>query len=133
MLKPIIRMLAFATCIFYPGLANGGILTAEEAKEVATDFFQNADVSRLADVGSLELVYVEKVDTTPRYYIFNATDKKGFIIVSADDTALPVMAYSTTSAWLPQAMPEAAERLLETPASVLKSSSRRSPDRKSVV
>lgn len=37
------------------------------------------------------------------------------------------MAYSTTSAWLPQAMPEAAERLLETPASVLKSSSRRSP------
>lgn len=38
MLKPIIRMLAFATCIFYPGLANGGILTAEEAKEVATDF-----------------------------------------------------------------------------------------------
>lgn len=129
MLKPIIRMLAFATCIFYPGLANGGILTAEEAKEVATDFFQNADVSRLADVGSLELAYVEKVDTTPRYYIFNATDKKGFIIVSADDTALPVMAYSTTSAWLPQAMPEAAERLLETPASVLKSSSKRSPGR----
>ncbi len=80
MLKPIIRMLAFATCIFYPGLANGGILTAEEAKEVATDFFQNADVSRLADVGSLELVYVEKVDTTPRYYIFNATDKKALLL-----------------------------------------------------
>lgn len=129
MLKPIIRMLAFATCIFYPGLAKGGILTAEEAKEVATDFFQNADVSRLSAGNSLELAYVEKVDTTPRYYIFNATDKKGFIIVSADDTALPVMAYSTTSAWLPQAMPEAAERLLETPASVLKSGSKRSPGR----
>ena len=60
MLKPIIRMLAFATCIFYPGLANGGILTAEGSERGGYRFFQNADVSRLADVGSLELVYVEK-------------------------------------------------------------------------
>lgn len=114
MLKPTFRVLTIAASIFYPVLAHGGILTAEEAKVVATDFFQNVDVSRLADANALKLAYIDKIDTTPRYYVFNATDEKGFIVVSADDTALPVMAYSTTSAWIPQSMPEAAGRLLET-------------------
>lgn len=42
MLKPIFRVLTIAASIFYPVLAHGGILTAEEAKVVATDFFQTS-------------------------------------------------------------------------------------------
>ncbi|MDE6358041.1 MAG: hypothetical protein K2L29_00415, partial [Duncaniella sp.] len=64
MLKPIFRVLTIAASIFYPVLAHGGILTAEEAKVVATDFFQNVDVSRLADANALKLAYIDKIDTT---------------------------------------------------------------------
>lgn len=35
-------------------------------------------------------------DDTPPYYIFNAGDGEGFVIVSGDDTAAPVLGYSDT-------------------------------------
>lgn len=129
MLKPLFRMLALAGLILSPGLAKGSILTAAEAKDVATGFFRNVSDAHAGNSDVLTLTYIEKTDSTPRYYIFNATDNKGFVIVSADDSALPVMAYSTTSAWLPQAMPEAAERLLDNTVAAPSSSRMRSPSR----
>ena len=57
-----------------PGLARGGVLTADGAKTAAATFFRNGDVSRLADVDALKLVHVETAGSTPKYYVFNAID-----------------------------------------------------------
>lgn len=118
MLKPIFRILAVSLMGAGPAVVQGAILTPDEAKVVATDFFRNTDATRLSYADALELAHTEKVDAMPRYYVFNAIDGRGFIIVSADDTALPVMAYSSSSSWLPGAMPEAAGRILDTAAEV---------------
>lgn len=118
MLKPIFRILAVSFMGAGPVMVQGAILTPDEAKVVATGFFRTTDTARLSDADALELAHTEKADAKPLYYVFNATDGKGFIIVSADDTALPVMAYSSSSSWLPGVMPEAAGRLLDTAAEV---------------
>ena len=99
MLKPVLKTLLVAGGILSPALAWGGILTADEAKGVATEFFRNAELSRLASPDALTLAHVESVASAPAYYVFNATDERGFIIVSADDSALPVVAYSFSSIW----------------------------------
>lgn len=118
MLKPIFRILAVSLIGAGPVVVQGAILTPDEAKVVATDFFRNTDATHLSDAGALQLAHTEKVNAQPRYYVFNAIDGRGFIIVSADDTALPVMAYSSSSSWLPGAMPEAAGRIVDTAAEV---------------
>ena len=88
MLKQILQTLFIGSCMLTPGLARGGVLTADGAKTAAATFFRNGDVSRLADVDALKLVHVETAGSTPKYYVFNAIDGEGFIIVSADDTAV---------------------------------------------
>ncbi len=113
MLKPVLKTLLVAGGILSPALAWGGILTADEAKGVATEFFRNAELSRLASPDALTLAHVESVASAPAYYVFNATDERGFIIVSADDSALPVVAYSFSSIWEPRNVPELAGSLLE--------------------
>ena len=40
-------------------------------------------------------------------YIFNVKDGEGFVIVSGDDCASPVLAYSTESSWVPELLPPA--------------------------
>ena len=112
MLKQILQTLFIGSCMLTPGLARGGVLTADGAKTAAATFFRNGDVSRLADVDALKLVHVETAGSTPKYYVFNAIDGEGFIIVSADDTVEPVIGFSTTSVWQQQSVPEMAGQML---------------------
>ena len=111
MLKQILQTLFIGSCMLTPGLARGGVLTADGAKTAAATFFRNGDVSRLADVDALKLVHVETAGSTPKYYVFNAIDGEGFIIVSADDTVEPVIGFSTTSVWQQQSVPEMAGQM----------------------
>lgn len=113
MFKTILQMLILASCVFYPLRVKGGTRTESEAKAIASDFFRTAAVDRLASDGAWQLAHVAEKSGKATYYVFNATDKKGFVIISADDSSMSVMAYSTTSNWQPQGVPEAAEALLE--------------------
>lgn len=130
MLKPILQTLILAAGMLSPAMASGGILTADEAKEVAAGFFREGDVTRLADVDALTLAHVENSGSGPSHYIFNAADGMGFIIVSADDNKIPVIAYSTTSSWQTKSVPGAAELLLENANIPDKSSARKAPVRR---
>ena len=77
-------------------------VTEEKAKELATQFLQSARGTRSSSI-SLELVYNGKNAATrssgenPPLYIFNNTTGKGFVIVSGDNAAIPVLAYSKVS------------------------------------
>lgn len=99
MFKYILQGLLFAACTLSPTISRASILDVKDARNVAADFFRSGGVSRLADVEALTLVHTERTASEPVYYVFNATDGEGFIIVSADDGALPVLGYSYNASW----------------------------------
>jgi hypothetical protein len=53
-----------------------------------------------------------KTDVSVYFYVFNA-DKRGFVIVSGDDIAEPVLGYSDEGAFLPENLAEATQKWLE--------------------
>ncbi|HEX7412537.1 MAG TPA: Spi family protease inhibitor, partial [Bacteroidia bacterium] len=69
-------------------------VTPATAQQVAEAFYKrNAKVQ----VINLTLAYTEKsANGLPVYYGFNVNTKDGFVIVTADDAAHPIIGYSTT-------------------------------------
>lgn len=85
----------------------------EEAARIATDFFSAGNVSRLSSIDALELVCAsKKSDGTPVYYVFNAKDSRGFIIISADDNAIPIVGYSYESSFMPDNVSDATVKMI---------------------
>lgn len=118
MFKPNLQTLILALCVASPGLSYGATLTVDDAKTVAAEFFRTGDVYRLADTDAFELVHTATdAASIPVSYIFNAKDGKGFIIVSADDRALPVVGYSDTSTWSRESVPDAVCPVISSPVS----------------
>ena len=50
---------------------------------------------------NLSLVYTETVNAEPVYYIFNVNSTEGFVIISADDIAMPCIGYGFEGAFQP--------------------------------
>ena len=48
------------------------------------------------------------------YYVFNAADEGGFVIVSGDDRAVPILGYADSGSFSPDSMPDALRCLLES-------------------
>ena len=73
-------------------------ITVEQAKTVAENFYSSRVISGDQNLQRkyfiLELYLGEKNEEQGSYYIFNVEDKQGFVIISADDDAFPVLAYS---------------------------------------
>ncbi len=91
-----LKMLLFSLCalLAFPSV-NAGVLSVDDAQGIAVDFFHAGKVSRLADPSALQLVHTAKNSAgVPVFYVFNAVDGRGFIIVAADDKVSPVIGYS---------------------------------------
>lgn len=91
-----LKMLLFSLCalLAFPSV-NAGVLSVDDAQGIAADFFHAGKVSRLADPSALQLVHTAKNSAgVPVFYVFNAVDGRGFIIVAADDKVSPVIGYS---------------------------------------
>ena len=50
----------------------------------------------------------------PVYYVFNATDDAGFVVVSADDRTAPILGYATSGRFDTDAIPPHVEEWMET-------------------
>lgn len=86
--------------VVIPMLIKAQYVPVDDAKSLGTKFLQNEKSQNNVD---LKLVYTEKNDAGVNcFYIFNNT--KGFVIVSADKRAKPILAYSTESTFKPSAM-----------------------------
>ncbi len=67
-------------------------ITKEAAKQVAKNiYYERADVKQ-TDIVFSEEITVRSGDT-PIYYVFNVDKEKGFVIISADDAANPLIGY----------------------------------------
>lgn len=110
------KVLILALLAMSQSFAKAAILSQEEAKGIAVDFFQSGNNHRLASKDAFILVHTVTDDSkNPVCYVFNAKDGKGFVIVSADDHSLPVIGYSDDSTWKPSAFPEAAMPVIAKP------------------
>ena len=82
------------------------------ALQVATNFAVKSSV--LKSTPTLELVYMATGENqsnlrsaeTPLFYIYNISQDNGFVIISGDDTALPVLGYSETGSFKSENMPD---------------------------
>lgn len=102
MSKHFLRALLFCVCVGISCHLHAKIFTPEEAVKIANDFFSTSNVSQLNDIDALELVQTsKKSDGTPIYYVFNAKNGHGFIIISADEKAIPIIGYSYESSFIP--------------------------------
>ena len=68
------------------------------AKVVASNFLISKVNSRTLSAGSdLKLVYTAKNSGITCFYVYNVVSTKGFVMVSADDAAKPILGYSDES------------------------------------
>ena len=80
-------------------------VSIEEAKQVATNFyFDKMGVSQSEIVFSEEIAIQE--NNINLYYVFNITENRGFVIVSADDLVKPIIAYSDMHTFETENQPE---------------------------
>lgn len=115
------KRILLAISIFLTILVNGKEVTIELAKEVALNFLQNSDATTLKSATPINLISVGDIlsrnyissttlksanSTQQELYIFNINQDKGFIIVSGDDAAIPILGYSSTISIDPKKMPQ---------------------------
>lgn len=90
----------------------------EQARKMATEFFRN-NRPQLA-VGSLKMVYDGETPETrsagaePAFYVYDNPDGNGFVIVSGDDIAQPVLGYSFENEFPTEQLPVNVEGWLES-------------------
>lgn len=82
-----------------PLVAWADNVSQQRAKDFATHFLKSSIATRSSAI-SLEVVY-DGLDVSsrgqgsyPPFYVFNNTQGKGFVIVSGDDAATPILGYS---------------------------------------
>lgn len=106
--------------VLLSGLAFAGNVPEEQARKMALVFWQSAPQTRgvsspvnLQMVLQSESLTTRSVGTAPAYYVFDNTSGPGFVIVSGDDVAMPVLAYSFENEFPTQKMPDNLKGWLE--------------------
>lgn len=110
------RRYIFLLPIFFPFLIYATPVDPNMAQKVAQNFINSADASlnaqqRTSQQRRLKRIAKQTTDTPP-YYIFNNEDG-GFVIVSGDDCATPILGYSNEGSIDLDNMPIQLEELLQ--------------------
>lgn len=86
-------------------------VTVDEARAIASEFIgSRAGIS--PDKVKLETAYTAGSEKSPLYYVFNAADKGGFVIISADNTTTPVLGYSFDGSYPVNTVPDAMQWMM---------------------
>lgn len=115
MVKHYSKGLIFSLLMCAAPVVQAETVSVEDARQLAAEFFQASAIDRLAADDALELVYTHTSGGAgkPLYYVFNARDGKGFIIMSADDCAAPVLGYSSDSSYDSASLPPAMKWMMQ--------------------
>ncbi|MCD7973177.1 MAG: thiol protease/hemagglutinin PrtT [Candidatus Azobacteroides sp.] len=98
-----LRLLSFfvSFCCFLSAWTKP--VDVEKAKTVATNFLTSKSLLRNAEQKELTLAFMatnktllKSTNSTVSYYIFNVERDNGYVIVSGDDAAKPILGYSNT-------------------------------------
>ena len=83
--------------VFFFSMLFGNQIDIQRAKKVAQNiYFERVNLHKTVDIKEINLthVYTETKNGYNLYYIFNVNENDGFVIVSADDIVMPIIAYS---------------------------------------
>ena len=114
-----LKLFLVLTINFFPVWLAAKQISPAVARQVAETQVRSHNQLRNNQLPELNLVYVKATNTTAAealaktsvdtpvdaiYYVFNM-EEQGFIIVSGDDTAIPVLGYSETGVYDPDNLP----------------------------
>ncbi len=110
-------------------IANARQITSDEAQTVAQDFFNNSafEQSRAPRAVRVRALNTAQSEENAPYYIFNASDNKGFVIISGDDRAKKILGYSDRGNFDISKMPPQLSALLSKYSEDLSALSTNSP------
>ena len=85
--------LLLLVCFIFPFCLKAVVITPEQALKRAGK--SGVTATRGVSQSSVKLVYTARTQTdTPAVYVFDNADAKGFMLLSADDMAIPVLGYT---------------------------------------
>jgi len=117
--KKLISMKKLILCVWmlltgaFHLLANP--VTVTTARKVASNFITiNANAFSKTSISSLKLAYTEvNANAVNCFYVFNAQNATGFVIVAADDNSSPILGYSAESNFDIKLIPVQLKELLD--------------------
>lgn len=110
-MRKSLRWLILPTLALGPiGAANAAPVSVEDARILAVEFM-NSRGGSTRQVAPTP-VYTADSSGSPLYYVFNSTDGNAFVIVSADDTATPVLGYSLENGYPTANVPDAMQWMM---------------------
>ena len=98
-MRKFFTLLLFATVTF---ILQATPIKLDQARKAALQFITSSFAQTKATAGNLQLVWSDagkltksgEVQINPTLYVFNLTEGSGFVIISGDDVAFPVIGYS---------------------------------------
>ncbi|MDE5790651.1 MAG: C10 family peptidase [Muribaculaceae bacterium] len=95
--------------------ANAREITPQEAESVASDFFRSKGVAYKPSLREAKMNQKRAGSSTATnpYYVYNAGDKQGFVIISGDDRAPRILGYSDKGSFDGANMPPQLSGLLD--------------------
>ena len=118
--KTMKRVFLMTLCLVATMMAWARPITKEQARSQARQFVEQR---RLPSAGNIVLSDVSRRSmqqsqssnpTSPSFYVFNVGSDDGFVIVSADDSTLPILGYCDHGFFDEADMPENMRELLES-------------------
>ena len=88
------------------GSLMAGPIDQQKAQKLGAKFLSTTILNQKNNNIQLDLVSVAADRDATDYYVFNVKGGEGFVIVSGDDCAKPILAYSTTGTYDPQDVSE---------------------------
>lgn len=120
------RKLLSLALIFVTMSAGARQINPDEAANIASEFL-NSSVSAQSSIKRIGVHRAKESNSVlsenaPRpYYVFNAEDDKGFVIVSGDDRAKPILGYSYSGTFNHSFIPDNVQYLLNSYTKLIES------------
>lgn len=89
--------------------ANAAIITTDEAREIANDFFASSVIRKVVsndESHKVQLAYIGRSSERTDYYVFNRNSNDGFVIIAADSQLSPIIGYSDHGSYHVDALPD---------------------------
>ncbi|HBS85636.1 MAG: hypothetical protein A2W91_14265 [Bacteroidetes bacterium GWF2_38_335] len=111
------KTLLLLTLLISVSLSFSAIVPLSDAQKAAKNFYYQM-VNQVKEVSYndlfLKLAHVQKTEAGSNlYYVFNVNENDGFIIVSAEDAAVPVIGYSFEGKYTADNLPDAYKMIME--------------------
>ncbi len=115
------RIVTFIALLFSSTIIFANPVDSQKAEQVAKTFIVSKSAVSTANGQQLQMqkaltlmrVSASTTESTDQFYVFNRENNQGFVIVSADDRARPVLAYANSGSYNPNNIPPNMRKWLE--------------------